>query len=184
MTGLGAIPIGSSTAFLDLAGSFIILTTVSYAIPFACNVLTNRQHLPKGPFHLGKWGNAINITAVVLITFFNIFYCFREYYIYRGCFLSCLVYFLPRYQRPYRVKGDHADNSTIPTAYGIPTTAEAMNYNSVILVGIIILTAASWFFHGRTNFPGPKAMLLHIHEGRAVEAPLEAGGLNTDEKKC
>lgn len=77
-TGLGAIPIGSSTAFLDLTGSFIILTTVSYAIPFMSNVLTRRRHFPKGPFHLGKYGDAINITAVVLITFFNIFYCFRE----------------------------------------------------------------------------------------------------------
>lgn len=77
--GLGAIPLGSSTAFLDLTGSFIILTTVSYAIPFAGNVLTKRQNFPQGPFHLGKWGNSVNITAVVLITFFNIFYCFREY---------------------------------------------------------------------------------------------------------
>lgn len=77
-TGLGAIPIGSSTAFLDLTGSFIILTTISYAIPFLGNVLTGRKHFPRGPFHLGKWGTAINLTAVVLITFFDIFYCFRE----------------------------------------------------------------------------------------------------------
>lgn len=78
-TGLGAIPLGSSTAFLDLTGSFIILTTVSYAIPFTCNVLTKRQNFPQGPFSLGKWGNAVNITAVVLITIFNVFYCFRKY---------------------------------------------------------------------------------------------------------
>lgn len=78
-TGLGAIPIGSSTAFLDLTGSFIILTTVSYAIPFLANVLTKRRNFPKGPFHLGKYGTAVNMTAVVLITFFNIFYCFRTY---------------------------------------------------------------------------------------------------------
>lgn len=78
-TGLGAIPIGSSTAFLDLTGSFIILTTVSYAIPFLANVLTKRRNFPKGPFHLGRYGTAVNMTAVVLITFFNIFYCFRTY---------------------------------------------------------------------------------------------------------
>lgn len=77
-TGLGAIPLGSSVAFLNLTGSFIILTTVSYAIPFMANVLTKRRHFPAGPFYLGKWGNAVNITAVVLITFFNIFYCFRK----------------------------------------------------------------------------------------------------------
>lgn len=89
-TGLGAIPIGSSTAFLDLTGSFIILTTVSYAIPFLGNVLTRRRHFPKGPFHLGKWGDAVNITAVVLITFFNVFYCFREYLFFLS-FSSCLM---------------------------------------------------------------------------------------------
>lgn len=77
-TGLGAIPIGSSTAFLDLTGSFIILTTVSYAIPFFANVLTKRRNFPKGPFHLGKWGTAINLNAVALISMFNVFYCFRE----------------------------------------------------------------------------------------------------------
>lgn len=77
-TGLGAIPLGSSTAFLDLTGSFIILTTVSYAIPFLGNVLTKRRHFPRGPFSLGKWGNAVNLTAVVLITLFDVFYCFRE----------------------------------------------------------------------------------------------------------
>lgn len=77
-TGLGAIPIGSSTAFLDLTGSFIILTTVSYLIPFLGNIMTKRQNFPKGPFHLGKWGTPINVTSVVMIIFFDIFYCFRK----------------------------------------------------------------------------------------------------------
>lgn len=78
-TGLGAIPMGSSTAFLDLTGSFVILTTVSYAIPFIANVLTKRQNFPRGPFHLGRWGTAVNLTAVALISLFNVFYCLREY---------------------------------------------------------------------------------------------------------
>ncbi|KAF3762237.1 amino acid transporter [Cryphonectria parasitica EP155] len=143
-TGLGAIPIGSSTAFLDLTGSFIILTTVSYAIPFIGNVMTRRQNFPPGPFHLGKWGDAVNIIAVVLIMFFNIFYCFP---------------------------------------YALPTTAESMNYNSVILVGVMFITAAWWFIHARTNYPGPKVMTMYIHEGQVVETPLEAGGLNTAKEK-
>ncbi|ROW07668.1 hypothetical protein VMCG_03366 [Cytospora schulzeri] len=145
-TGLGAIPLGSSTAFVDLTGSFIILTTVSYAIPFLCNVLTGRQNFPVGAFHLGKWGNAVNLTAVLFITVFNIFYCFP---------------------------------------YALPTTAEAMNYNSVILVGVIALTASWWLLHARRHYPGPKVMTMYIHEGQTVQAPLEAGGLNTErpEKK-
>jgi hypothetical protein len=77
--GLGAIPIGSSTAFLDLTGSFIILSTVSYAIPFAANVITGRKYFPKGPFHLGRYGTPINIAAVLFICLFNILYCFRTF---------------------------------------------------------------------------------------------------------
>lgn len=53
-----------------------------------------------------------------------------------------------------------------------------MNYNSVILVGVFAITAAWWLVHARRNYPGPKVMTLYIHEGRVVEAPLEAGGLN------
>ncbi|KAF2972171.1 hypothetical protein GQX73_g1403 [Xylaria multiplex] len=75
-TGLGAIPLGSSSAFLALTGSFIVLTTVSYAIPFTANVLTGRKYFPPGPFHLGKLGNVINLIAVLLIALFDIFFFF------------------------------------------------------------------------------------------------------------
>ncbi len=77
-TGLGAIPLGSSTAFLDLTGSFIILSTTSYAICFVANFLGGGKYFPKGPFHLGKFGPVINVIAVLLIALFNIFFCFRE----------------------------------------------------------------------------------------------------------
>ncbi|XXH05688.1 hypothetical protein Hte_012123 [Hypoxylon texense] len=75
-TGLGAIPLGSSSAFLALTGSFIVLTTVSYAIPFAANLCTGRKYFPAGPFHMGKFGFAINLMAVLLITLFDILFCF------------------------------------------------------------------------------------------------------------
>lgn len=77
-TGLGAIPLGSPTAFINLTGSFIVLTTVSYAIPFVANMATGRKYFPPGPFHLGKAGWIINVLAVLFITLFDIFYCFRE----------------------------------------------------------------------------------------------------------
>ncbi|KAI0976797.1 putative amino acid transporter [Xylaria arbuscula] len=75
-TGLGAIPLGSSSAFLALTGSFIVLTTVSYAIPFTANVVTGRKYFPAGPFTLGKLGNLINVVAVLLIVLFDIFFFF------------------------------------------------------------------------------------------------------------
>ncbi|KAK1512349.1 choline transporter [Colletotrichum costaricense] len=76
-TGLGAIPLGSSAAFLALASSFIILTSVSYAIPFAANMLSGRKYFPRGPFHLGKAGYIINGLAVLFIVLFDIMFCFR-----------------------------------------------------------------------------------------------------------
>lgn len=172
-TGLGAIPIGSSTAFLDLTGSFIILTTISYAIPFMGNVLTGRRHFPKGPFHLGKWGTAVNLTAVVLITFFDIFYCFRKYP--ADSFLAGLG-------REIRAGIDMLTELSSP-AFALPTTAEAMNYNSVITVGVVVLTAAWWVIHARENYPGPKVMTMYIHDGQSVEEPLAAGGLNTEKQE-
>ncbi|KAK9489611.1 amino acid/polyamine transporter I [Lipomyces doorenjongii] len=123
-TGLGAIPLGSSTAFLDLTGTFVILSTVSYAIPFTSNILTGRKYLPQGPFRLGKAGCFVNGTAVVLITLFNIFYCFP---------------------------------------YSVPATTMSMNYNSVILVGVIALTGIWWIIHGLRNYPGPRLTHLYIH---------------------
>ena len=75
---LGAIPLGSSSAFLALTGSFIVLTTVSYGIPFAANILTGRRFFPPGPFQLGKFGWGVNITALLFIILFDVFFCFRK----------------------------------------------------------------------------------------------------------
>ncbi|KAF2268249.1 putative amino acid transporter [Lojkania enalia] len=120
--GLGAIPLGSPTAFSVLAGSFIILTSTSYALCIAPNLLTGRKNVPKGPFHMGNAGFAVNGAAVILIIFFNTFFCFP---------------------------------------FGLPTTVEAMNYNSVILCGVVALTAIWWFAHGTRKYPGPK--MSHIY---------------------
>ena len=40
--------------------------------------------------------------------------------------------------------------------YALPTTVASMNYNSVILVGVVTLTSTWWFVHGLRNYPGPK----------------------------
>lgn len=68
-------------------------------------------------------------------------------------------------------------------AFALPTTAEAMNYNSVITVGVVVLTAAWWVIHARENYPGPKVMTMYIHDGQSVEEPLAAGGLNTEKQE-
>ncbi|KAF2471024.1 amino acid transporter [Lindgomyces ingoldianus] len=74
--GLGAITLGSKTAFTDLAGSFIILTSTSYALAIGPNLFTGRKNVPAGPFHMGSVGFVMNALAVLFIIFFNIMYCF------------------------------------------------------------------------------------------------------------
>lgn len=40
-----------------------------------------------------------------------------------------------------------------------------MNYNSVILVGVVALTSIWWMVHGIRNYAGPRLTHLYIHEG-------------------
>ncbi len=75
-TALGAIQLGSKTAFVDLVGSFIILTTISYFLAIFPHVLSGRKNVPEGPFWMGRAGFAVNAIACTLIVFFNIFFCF------------------------------------------------------------------------------------------------------------
>ena len=79
-TAFGAIQLGSKTAFTDLVGSFIILTSTSYFLAFFPHILTRRANVPPGPFWMGKWGYLVNGVACVLIVFFNIMFCFPYAY--------------------------------------------------------------------------------------------------------
>ena len=69
-TAFGAIQLGSKTAFLDLVGSFIILTTMSYFLAIFPHLLSKRQSLPPGPFWMGNLGFIVNGIACTLIIFF------------------------------------------------------------------------------------------------------------------
>lgn len=77
-TGLGAIALGSKTAFQDLAGSFIILSTTSYALAIAPHLFSGRKNVPQGPFWMGKAGFFVNGMTVLFIVFFNVLFCFRK----------------------------------------------------------------------------------------------------------
>lgn len=46
--------------------------------------------------------------------------------------------------------------------YAMPTTTATMNYNSVILVGCVALTAIWWLIHGITKYPGPKLAVMYL----------------------
>ncbi|KAF5380235.1 hypothetical protein D9757_008215 [Collybiopsis confluens] len=79
--GLGAIQLGSPTAFSDLVGSSIILSTTSYLLAILPHLLSRLSrsgpNIPKGPFWMGPViGPIINVLAVLLIVVTNVMYCF------------------------------------------------------------------------------------------------------------
>lgn len=47
-------------------------------------------------------------------------------------------------------------------AFGLPTTTQAMNYNSVILVGVVALTAIWWFIRGGKRYEAPTVMHKYL----------------------
>lgn len=141
-TGFGAIMLGSSTAFTDLVGSFIILTTASYLLAIGPHLLTGRKNVPQGPFWMGKAGFAINAIACILIIFFDVMFCFRK----SSCSSWCMSV---------------TDNIS---AYAMPVDSSSMNYNSVILVGVLFITVVWWFVHGIRKYPGPKLASVYLDE--------------------
>ncbi|KAL7275363.1 hypothetical protein RUND412_001699 [Rhizina undulata] len=75
-TCLGCIYVASTTAFSALCGSYIVLSTLSYAGAILPHVLTGRKTIVPGPFHMGKWGMAVNVISLLYIAVTNVFFCF------------------------------------------------------------------------------------------------------------
>lgn len=90
-TAFGAIQLGSKTAFTDLVGSFIILTSTSYALAIGAHLCTGRKNVPHGPFWMGKAGWVVNGLAVLFVVFFNIMFCFRKSFCFFACSLTCPI---------------------------------------------------------------------------------------------
>lgn len=75
-TAVGCIYVGNTTAFNAFVGSFVVLGTVSYAIPIVAHMLTKRNSVIFGPFKLGKFGWFINLISVGYILVSDILFCF------------------------------------------------------------------------------------------------------------
>lgn len=56
----------------------------------------------------------------------------------------------------------------------MPTSSSTMNYNSVILVGVVALASLWWIVHGAKNYPGPRLTHLYVMDG--IEADETRGG--------
>lgn len=133
-TVLGAIYVGSSTAFNAFVGSFVVLSTLSYLASILPFIFTRRfsrslqtpgpyiNSMRPGPYKMGyKLGYAVNIISCLYIIVFVVIYCFP---------------------------------------YSMPVTAVNMNY-ACLITGFISLFAALWWFAKGGNYVGPRAM---VHE--------------------
>ena len=88
--GFTAITLGSKTAFQSLTGSFIILSSISYLLAILPNIITRRRYMPEGNFRMPDTvAYFVNGCACVFIVFFDIIFCFREYFRHCLCLILC-----------------------------------------------------------------------------------------------
>ncbi|EXJ63122.1 hypothetical protein A1O7_03567 [Cladophialophora yegresii CBS 114405] len=125
---LGLLNIAATTAFNAILSLAVVGLYLSYLLPVAV-ILWRRIKRPDslrwGPFKLGQWGIALNVTSIIYTVF------------------CCVFLLFP----PYR-----------------PVTAMNFNYASVVLGGVLLLSAVYWFIRGRKVYTGPACEIL----GRAV----------------
>jgi choline transport protein len=138
---LGAIYVGSSTAFNAFVGSFVVLSTLSYLaaiLPFIFTRRFSRRTQAPGPFINSMrpgffemphaLGCAINIISCLYIILFVVIFCFP---------------------------------------YSMPVTPGNMNYACLITGAISIFAAIWWYIKGKTCV-GPRA-LVHHEEFRELQ---------------
>lgn len=66
---LGLIYLGSSAAFNAFVGVAVICLGASYAMPVAISLANGRKDLADAPYHLGRWGIALNSIAILWVSF-------------------------------------------------------------------------------------------------------------------
>lgn len=142
-TVLGAIYVGSTTAFNAFVGSFVVLSSLSYLaaiMPFVFTRHFSRSSeapgpcingMIPGPFQMGNSiiGYSVNIVSCLYIVVFIVVYSFP---------------------------------------YSLPITSVNMNYSSLIAGGMTICAAAWWLVKG-ISYVGPKAL---IHESELHPPPV------------
>lgn len=134
-TALGAINIGSTTAFQAFVGSFVILSSLSYLAAILPFVISGRFGSPieegsqqvggsgmrPGPFQMSRGlGYTVNIVSCLYITVFVVVYCFP---------------------------------------YSLPVTFENMNYSCVTTGGLSIFIFIWWLgrYGAKNRYIGPNS---------------------------
>ncbi|KAL9545763.1 hypothetical protein MBANPS3_007000 [Mucor bainieri] len=66
---------GSVVYWQAIMSAAVISINVSYGLPLLCRLIWVRNDMPKGPFHLGKFGLPLNFISVVWASFFAVILC-------------------------------------------------------------------------------------------------------------
>lgn len=158
-TVLGAIYVGSSTAFNAFVGSFVVLSTLSYLASILPFMLTGRfSHASKslqqgnengmrpGWFKMGNLtGYVVNGISCVYIIVFVVIYCFP---------------------------------------YSLPVTAANMNYACLITGTITLVAGFWWLVKGKKGYVGPVALVHEDeHVGASYSGVLDRSATETEVEK-
>lgn len=145
---LGLIYFGSYAAFNAFSGSGVIFLTIAYVMPIIVSLLGGRKHLKEGSWDLGVIGVICNVIAI-------------------GTFWAGLI-----------CNGDLTD-ATLSAAWSLfvtplfsfpvfnPTSADTMNYGSVVFVGGTAIASIWYFVWGRKNYQGPPAKAEEVERRRS-----------------
>jgi len=78
---LNLINLGSTTGFFAILSLNTLALYISYIIPMVFLVMTKLRgdHIPYGPFRLGRWGLPINIFAIIYAIFIALFLPFPPF---------------------------------------------------------------------------------------------------------
>ncbi|KAI9359504.1 amino acid/polyamine transporter I [Pilaira anomala] len=110
------MPIFASVIYWQaIMSAAVISINIAYCLPFLCRLIWVRDDMPKGPFHLGKYGLLLNLISVIWISFFSIILC-------------------------------------IPSVS--PVTPDTMNWASIMIGGVMLLSLFFWFISGHKNYGG------------------------------
>jgi amino acid transporter len=134
---LSLINIGSTAAFNAFVNSAAVTLYITYITPVILGVFKRMrgEHIPYGPFNLGRWRNLINGVRTLSIS------------LRMGC------------QANERVQV--AIVYTIFTSFFLfwpasqAVNASSMNWSIVLVGGIVVISIVWWFIEGRKSFVGP-----------------------------
>ncbi|KAH0559776.1 hypothetical protein GP486_003708, partial [Trichoglossum hirsutum] len=73
---LGALYLGSYTAFNSMVAACIVLLYISYSIPVVCLLIKGRENITHGPFWMGPFGHFANWVLLLWTAFTIVMYSF------------------------------------------------------------------------------------------------------------